>query len=49
MLKKAGLKWIVFEAAENAALVLSVWAFYLLMKELKFTNKTEHSVSRGEC
>ena len=39
VLKKARLKWIVLEAAENAALVLSVWVFYLLMKELKFTKK----------
>ena len=39
MLKKARLKWIVFEAAENVALDLSLRAFYLLMNELKSTKK----------
>ena len=29
----------MFEAAENVALDLNVWVFYLLMKELKSTKK----------
>ena len=29
----------VFEAAENVALDLNMWDFYLLMKELKSTKK----------